>query len=883
MSADLFGLAATEDLGIGQNPLILKNIVDVMSPMIYPQGYSSGTYNIACPVCNPNDLIEATMRDWKKAAVGGTAELRPWIQAYNWHRPHVRARPGEGAGERCAGPHRSRVPAVEPEGHVLGRHAEVPHRPVTGAEDRARELGLLIPDFHADGYYGGDFGSMKSHHVVNRVLYLSGHVPEGPDGPVAPRPAGPRRDDRTGLRRGAADGAQLPGRDPLCRRLPRPRPLPGAEPLLRGRLRPTSPTSTSCSSGCSDLLRDVFGPDAGTWWARDDRRPEPRARPLLRVLARGRARNRPCLTGSPTPAAAHAIATPHAGASEVGDTIFRRGGNAVDAAVAAAAALTVCYPHMCAVGGDIIALVATPDGAVRVVNGSGAAPAGASAERLAAEYGEMPLRGAHSVTVPGAVAAWETLLEIGGTGRFADLLEPAAKMAEEGVAVTPSLAKSLLDEERRGAIEADEGMNAVFRPQGRVLTTGDLLVQPALARTLRALQANGAAALYRGPVGAAITSRLQGLSSPMTADDLAAHVTEVTEPLVGVFGDEEVLTAPPNSQGLLLLEILAAAARLGDVDLLGADADLLAELFRLTTIDRDRHLADPRFAGVPVDELLSARHAAELAGAALGRRTAGGVPSPPPAPKGTGDTVAVVAADAAGNAVVIIQSVFYEFGSGILDPTTGVILHNRGAYFSVDPASPNVIGGGRRPAHTLMPVLVRRDGRIVGLHGTMGGSAQAQIHAQLILRTARGEGARRRGRRAAVRRRRPRGRRARRHDPGRGPLRRRGARGVGDGRVRGAGARRLRRGGRARADDPDRRRGRLPGGDRSAQRRRGARRLERYANPEQPAATLRPGVSTPAVRARSHASAWFDVTTGRPEQLPRAARPRRASAGRCTR
>ena len=147
-----------------------------------------------------------------------------------------------------------------------------------------------------------------------------------------------------------------------------------------------------------------------------------------------------------------------------------------------------------------------------------------------------------------------------------------------------------------------------------------------------------------------------------------------------------MLTAPPNSQGLLLLEILGAATRLGDVDLLGADADLLAELFRLSSIDRDRHLADPRFADVPVAELLSDAHAARLAEAALARRAAGHAPEAPPASrKGTGDTIAVVAADAAGNAVVIIQSVFYEFGSGILDPTTGVILHNRGAYFSRRP------------------------------------------------------------------------------------------------------------------------------------------------------------------------------------------------------
>ena len=485
---------------------------------------------------------------------------------------------------------------------------------------------------------------------------------------------------------------------------------------------------------------------------------------------------------------AHAIATPHAAASAAGDAIFRRGGTAFDAALAAATVLTVCYPHMCAVGGDIIALAATPDGVVRSVNGSGAAPAGVSAGALAAEFGSMPVRGAHSVTVPGAVAAWETLREIGGTLRLADLLEPAAKMAEEGVAVTPSLAKALFDEERRGALEADEGINEVFRPAGRALAAGDPLVQPALARTLRAIQANGPDALYRGPVGAAITARLNALGSPLQMSDLAAHATEVTEPLTGTFGDEELVTAPPNSQGVLLLEILGAAARLGDVDLLGADADLLAELFRLTTIDRDRHLADPRFADVPVAELLSDRHLAELADGALARRAAGRGGPTPVVPKATGDTVAIVAADAAGNAVVIIQSVFYEFGSGVLDPTTGVILHNRGAYFSLDPASPNVVAGGKRPAHTLMPLMVRRGGRIVGVHGTMGGSAQAQIHAQLILHTARGEApadvvAAPRFMVGGLGHRRPRRRGARG-----APLRRRRARGLVGGGVRGAAA-----------------------------------------------------------------------------------------------
>ena len=230
--------------------------------------------------------------------------------------------------------------------------------------------------------------------------------------------------------------------------------------------------------------------------------------------------------------------------------------HAFDAAVAAAVALTVVYPHMCAVGGDIIALAATADGAVRVVNGSGAAPAALTAADVAARHGRMPERGADTVTVPGAVAAWTTLLELGGTRRPADLIEPAARMAEQGVPVARSLAAAITAAERDGGLAADEGMAAVFRPGGRPLQDGDALVQPALARTLRAIQADGPAALYEGPAGAAIVAHLRALGSAITTDDLAAHATELGRPLTGTFGPEEVLTAPPNSQGLLLLEIL---------------------------------------------------------------------------------------------------------------------------------------------------------------------------------------------------------------------------------------------------------------------------------------------------------------------------------------
>jgi gamma-glutamyltranspeptidase/glutathione hydrolase len=431
----------------------------------------------------------------------------------------------------------------------------------------------------------------------------------------------------------------------------------------------------------------------------------------------------------------YAIATPHFTATGVGEAVFRQGGNAIDAAVAAAVALTVVYPHMCAVGGDIFALVTTPDGAVRAINGSGAAPLAARAAALQAEFGQMPVYGAHAVTVPGAVAAWETIRALGASRSLADLIAPAIPLAASGVPVSPSLRASIVEDD--ALLRRDPGIAAVFQPGGIPLAVGDLLAQPALAATLARIAGEGPSALYGGAVGQAIVRRLNDLGSSMTIADLERHRTEVVAPLAGSFRGDEVLTAPPNSQGLLLLEILNALEASGVADPLGADVGVLCELFRRSSHDRDSLLADPRHADVPVAHLLSAAHAADLATLALARR-AGGGSQPVSSPRPTGDTIALVTADAAGNAVVIIQSIFFSFGSGILEPETGVILHNRGSFFSVDPASPNRLEGGKRPAHTLMPVMVRRAGRVVGVHGTMGGKAQAQIHAQLILRLAAG-------------------------------------------------------------------------------------------------------------------------------------------------
>lgn len=430
-----------------------------------------------------------------------------------------------------------------------------------------------------------------------------------------------------------------------------------------------------------------------------------------------------------------AVATPHAAASEAARDVLAGGGNALDAAIAAAATLTVVYPHMCAVGGDLIALHVEPDGRATVVNGSGAAPAEVPVATLAAQ-GPMPVTGPQAVTVPGAVAAWETLHRMGASRPLHQLLAPAIAAAREGVAIAPSLGRAIADD--AAALRGDAGLRGLLFDRDGPLATGAALRQPALARSLEMIAHGGAAALYRGEVGRLLVRRLRVLGSAMTTEDLQAHESEVTAPLSGTFGDDEVLTAPPNSTGFVLLQALAAIERCGDADLLGGDADLLAEILRLATADRDRWLADPRVVDVPLERLLSDDHVAGLVTAARARRAAGGDRAMVTQARPTGDTIALVTADREGRGVVIIQSVFHAFGARILDPATGILCHNRGAFFTLDPDAPNVLAGGKRPAHTLMPVAVRREGRLVGLHGTMGGKGQPQIHAHLMLRLCEG-------------------------------------------------------------------------------------------------------------------------------------------------
>jgi len=430
-----------------------------------------------------------------------------------------------------------------------------------------------------------------------------------------------------------------------------------------------------------------------------------------------------------------AIATPHTAATEAGAAAFERGGSAIDAAIAAAVTLAVVYPHMCGIGGDLFAVVRRPGhegGDLVSVNSSGRSARGADPAAVRERHGAvMPLRGPDPITVPGAVAGWDALHRLGARLPWASFFEAPAAFAHEGVTMPASLGEWLAERDARALFEPDPGMASVFYPGGATVPVGSAFRNPALGRTLEALGAGGAEALYRGAVGAAYVEGLRATGSPLTTDDLAAHEALILSPLSAPFRDLHVAVAPPNSQGYSLLQILSMIERLGlDPDPLGADAGMIARVFLVGLRDVRRHLADPDRMTTHVSTLLDDGHLA-----ALGDEVRGDLASRVASPKPDGDTIALVTADADGHAVSLIQSLFHGFGSGILEPTTGIVAHDRGACFTLEPGLPNSFTPGALPLHTLLPAVLTGPHGLAGVAGTMGGYQQAQIDAQTIART----------------------------------------------------------------------------------------------------------------------------------------------------
>ena len=437
-----------------------------------------------------------------------------------------------------------------------------------------------------------------------------------------------------------------------------------------------------------------------------------------------------------------AVSAGHPLAAAAGLRVLEEGGNAVDAAITMAGVLAVVRPHMNGVGGDAFGLIFDAStGSVSALNGSGRAGASGTPEFFQGQE-SVPETGAASVTVPGAVAAWAEALERHGTWPLSRVLEPAIRYAQDGFPVSTRLRQDF--SAQGGAL--DENARALYLPGGAPPPAGSLLRNPALARTLERIAAGGAAGFYRGPVGAALAGFVEAAGGHVTEADMTAHRSEWVDPLRAEHAGYGIHVMPPNTQGFAQLQFLRMADVLGVEDMVPNSPDYLhtlIEVKKLAFADRDRWAADPAQASLPVAELLDpayldARSAeVDAAHAAVDVAPGVGEVRTPAADDGglddSGDTVYLTAVDAEGNAVSWIQSLFHGFGSGLLEPETGVLLHNRGALFTLEPDHPNQIAPGKRPYHTLTPLLaLGADGAVAFTLGTPGGDGQTQTITQIL-------------------------------------------------------------------------------------------------------------------------------------------------------
>lgn len=429
-----------------------------------------------------------------------------------------------------------------------------------------------------------------------------------------------------------------------------------------------------------------------------------------------------------------AVSSDHALASAVGADVLKRGGNAVDAAIAMAGVLAVVRPHMNGVGGDNFLLIREgKTGKVYALNGSGragskATPAFFSAQKL----DRVPGSGILSVSVPGAVQGWEDALRRFGTTTLRQALQPAIRYADKGFPVSTRLSLDIGAEVKK--VAADSALARTFLVNGAAPAPGTLLVQKELAATLRVIATGGARAYYTGAPAQKIAAFMSREGGLVTAADLAKHTSTWQEPISTTYLGKKVLAFPPNTQGATFLEMLNIAEQ-EDLTAMGrASADYvhtLVEGAKLAYADRDRYIADPAFAKVPLDLLLSKEHARALA--ARIKRDTIVAESSDDSRNGTGDTVYLTVIDKDGNAVSMIQSLFASFGSGRMVPGTGIVLHNRGSLYSLDPNHPNIIAAGKRPFHTLCPAMaLNEDGSLFATFGSPGGDGQPQTLIQVL-------------------------------------------------------------------------------------------------------------------------------------------------------
>ena len=418
------------------------------------------------------------------------------------------------------------------------------------------------------------------------------------------------------------------------------------------------------------------------------------------------------------------VATSHPQAALAAVEVMRAGGTAADAAVAACALLGVIEPQSTGIGGDCFALLQPKgEGKISAYNGSGRAPMAADVSwYLERKIHAVPLTSAHAVSVPGAIDAWETILRDHGRLGLDRLLQPAIRAAEEGYVVAPRIAF----EWKNQFAKLKNGVNTerYLLPHGKPAVAGDVIRQPELALTLRAIAKYGRDAFYRGPVAEDIVATLRGIGGLHTLDDFAAHTTETTTPIGTTYKGLDIWQCPPNGPGITMLVMLNILSRF-DLTKFGPLSverfHLEAEAARIAYMMREQHIGDPAQVKVDVEAILAKEFAEDYVSKISMERL---LELPSVAPPMNPDTVYITVVDRDRNVCSFINSIAHAFGSAIVSNKTGILLQNRAGGFRIQPGHPNCIAPGKRPLHTIIPALATRRGRAIMPFGVMGGQYQ---------------------------------------------------------------------------------------------------------------------------------------------------------------
>jgi len=429
-----------------------------------------------------------------------------------------------------------------------------------------------------------------------------------------------------------------------------------------------------------------------------------------------------------------AVATSHPLASMAGLRIMEKGGNAVDAAVAAAAVLSVVEPYSVGLGGDAFAMIYMSSvNQVFGMNGSGRSPAKTDIESFTGKgFKRMPERGPLSITVPGALMGWHDAVSKFGRLKFSQCLEDAISYAENGFPVTEIISGEWADATE--VLKLTPESARVFLPSGHSPFSGERFKNPDLAKTLKIISNDGIEAFYQGNIAKAIEKTVKSLGGDISAEDLASHKTDWVEPIAGSYRGYKIMELPPNGQGIIALELLNLLENYNIASMGHNSPDylhILIEGKKLTFADRNYYISDPEKTSVPIMELLSSKHADYLR-SRINMSTAMEEPQGPSLVVPSSETVYITAMDEERNAVSLISSLFMHFGSGIVPEGTGFSLQNRGHSFSLDPSHPNHLAPGKRPMHTIIPAMLFDEDQFLMSFGVMGGDMQVQGHAQFL-------------------------------------------------------------------------------------------------------------------------------------------------------